>query len=249
MESRIAFLFDQLKPTQAVERFRELSKFYFETIASYEAGLLALLQAAIKEHNRLLEKVHTEFEIAIPLELFDQITRLPELNAKTAVQIAFLMSKTSHLHGLYFWKNELLNVGLGAMLRDDLALRDRLCLISGERLGSFYDLSGYGISVREYVDAVFVSDPHALGGPIFRYDGNGDGFNYRVWRARNPKVPVVQKLVAGSTVVTNDAAWVAKQAPLHPDVNFIMVLQIESRYYRVWRKRMVPNIYLMSIRA
>lgn len=248
VECRVAFQLGEFKATSAVDRFRELSRFYFNTMGCYEAGLLAPLQAAIEEHNRMLTRVHLELEIQIPLNLFAQITRLPTLDAKTAVQIAFLMSKTTHLHGLYFWQNELLNVALGTMLRDDLAFRDRLCLISGDRLGPLFDQSTFGAAVRSYLDAVFVSKPEDLGCPVFRYDGNGLGLNYRLWSARAPQTPQVQEVTGGCTVVTQDAHWVSKQAVLHPDVNFVLVLPIESKFYRVWRKRLLPNIYLLSLK-
>ena len=246
VEYRVAFELGAFNVTPAMQRFRELSTFYYQNLRNYEAGSLVKLQAAVEEHNILLGQVHADLQIQLSFALFELIAKCPNLDAKTAVQIAFIMSKTNPLYGLYFYQRELLNIALGAMLHDDLSLRDRLSLVSGERPQTL-DQSDFGAAVRNYIGGVFISCPSDLGRPVFRYNGKTSGANYVTWVENNPEVAELSELSDGQTVVTQDARWVFKQAPSHTGVNFVVILPIDARHYRVWRRRILPNVYFLSI--
>lgn len=242
-------------PTAAVDRFRYLSNKYFTGIRSLDGKVLAELQLSIREHNNMILQVYNELEINLPQDLFVQLTELPELTPKVTAQLMFLTNNTKHLYGLYFFGNELFNVALGSMLQDDMSLRDRLCLVSGQRLGPLYDRSYLAERVQEYMDKVFVkvSDLHKFRRLLVLNKDDASSMNFKLVTAL-PAVcnlpTITNEYVPQSedTILTCDARWVSKVATKYTDVHFVVVMPVEPKYYRAWRRRALPNVYMLSLK-
>lgn len=215
-------------------------------------SLLSYLQEVVTEHNSLCDTAYDQLQIALPYELFCTLTLLPELTPSRVAQISFLMSNTGHFSGLYFYGHELLNVALGSMLQDDMCLRDRLSLFLGESLGSLHDRSEMALVVERYLRGVFLkADQLCKRKNLVYYEGSKRTEELANYLSTLPPIPLVtslEELKAGTTCVTADSKWVASVVKEYPGVDFAVLLPVENKYYKLWRSRRVPNIYLVSQR-
>lgn len=248
VEARVALDYGKFQITDAILQMRSATGLFYSMMRSYCAGLLASVTDIVAKRRKLLAAVYHDLEISIDEDLFREIVDLPDLTSQSAAQMAFLLHNADCSSGLYFFGKELFNVAPDLMFRDDIALRDRLCLYSGRRLAPIFDMSSLGVAVRNYVSNIFISDIESLGSPVYRYDGGICNLNYKAWRADNSYCEVEYPLSPGSVVVTSDAKWVAKNVMLHEDVTFVVVLPVYPKYYRTWRRRIYHNIRFLSTR-
>lgn len=215
-------------------------------------SLLSYLQEVVTEHNSLCDAAYDQLQLALPYELFCTLTLLPELTASRVAQISFLMSNTGHFSGLYFYGHELLNVALGSMLQDDMCLRDRLSLFLGESLGSIHDRSEMALVVERYLRGVFLKSEQLCKRKNLVYyvsDRRADELaNYLSTLPPVSAVTSLEGLKAGTTCIAADSKWVASVVREYPGVDFAVLLPVESKYYKLWRSRRLPNIYLVSQR-
>lgn len=255
LEYRVGIERGAFKPSETVQRFRQLSQLYFSNIKNLQGGMLSVLQAAVNEHNNMVHKVYTDLEIGLPEDLFVQLTEFPQLTPRVVAQLSFIASKVNPIHGLYFFGQELLNVALGTMLQDDMALRDKLCLVSGRRLESIIDKSNFYIALQEYVDHVYLSSKDlSRFEKIYLYAGNkGSSLNYRL-TSRLPallELPELEKdqtLLPGEACITADEKWIATMAATHPQSVFIAVMPVASKFYKSWKRRPLENIFLLDLK-
>lgn len=207
------------------------------------------------EHNLLLLTVHCELESRIPVDIFTRILNLPELESSGVAQLRFLLKNNSNPYNIYFPDYELLNVCVSTMFHDDMSLRDRLSLLTGERLEAIYDTSSLACSVREYVQRVFLSKQDFQ---VYR-----DIYAYNGYPARlldlqrflqstslstlkiGDKIEL-EEVPRGSLVITNDCRWVNKAAKRYPYVDFALIMPVEPYFYRRARERISDNIYLVG---
>lgn len=218
--------------------------------------LLEYVQEVVWEHNILAKDAYKDLQIAIPEDVFREVTALPFLTQQSAAQVAFLMSKTNHAYGLYFFGNDLLNVSLGSMLQDDMALRDRLSLCFGARMPSMYDNSALSAEVSKYLADAFIRVQNISNlGNVKVLDEGDNSWNLRQFTARCRKlgqsyatIHSMSELSNGDVCVTANAGLSYVVAPTEPAVNFALLLPVESRYYKQCRRRVYSNIYLVSQR-
>lgn len=215
-------------------------------------SLLSYLQEVVAEHNYLCDAAYDQLQVALPYELFCTLTLLPELTASRVAQISFLMSNTGHFSGLYFYGHELLNVALGSMLQDDMSLRDRLSLFLGESLGSLHDRSEMALVVERYLRGVFLkAEQLCKRKNLVCYMGDRRADELANYLSTLPPISAVTSLEGvkpGTTCVTADSRWVASVVRDYPGVDFAVLLPVENKYYKLWRSRRLPNIYLVSQR-
>ena len=241
-----------------------VAKEYSETTAetSYdpikERGSLKLadyLRSVVEEHNALLPQVWQDANIALTEEQLALLLRLPEISDKTLPSLQFLHSNTDHMYGMYFYGRELLSVSLGSMLRDDLALRDRLSIYYATRLDSLYDRTKFAKAVTDYTREVFATPAvvsrrwkiYALLNP----DGTKpaktvDFFSDYVVEWVTLEDLDLSSLDFRSCIVSSDCKLIADKSRDYPNVMFGVVLPIESRYYNRWRRRKHENIVLIG---
>ena len=222
-------------------------------------GLREYMNSIAAKHNSMVEDVHRDLEIEIPLGIFKTLTMLPEVTGNMVAQTAFMVSKTNHIYGLQFHGHEILNVSLGSMLQDDLSLRDRLSLFTGERLSAFRDTSEFGLAIDEYIGDAFIE-----GDALSKY------VQFYVYCEEPNKLHSIVSMLAEQNVksmiavcmeppssfsgcegkkavcITPNAAWVAQTAPKNLGVDFVVTLPIEQKYYKQWRNRRLPNVYMIN---
>lgn len=227
---------------------------YDPVIARGNRTLLEYLQEVVELHNEIAADAFEEMEIGIPREIFIEITRLPILDRKSAAQVAFLMSKISRIYGIYFFGKELLNVATGSMLQDDLALRDRLSLCFGGQFPSIKDTSALSHAVSDYLSKVFIDiyDKSSMY-RLAVVDGIVESATMKsaiskcMRRYKYIKhVLSAEDLKSGDLCITSCAEFAIEAARQRRDVSFALVLPIESRYYKHCRRRVEPNIYMIS---
>lgn len=241
--------------TERVKRFRQLSHLYFSNIKNLQGGMLPVLQAAINEHNNMIVTVYNDLRIGLPEDLFVQLTELPQLTPRVIAQLSFIASKVNHIHGLYFFGQELLNVALGTMLQDDTSLRDRLCLVSGRRLESVVDTSSFHSAIQEYIAQAFITGKDlSKFSKLYIFPGTCESkLNYRLASKLPellglPELSEGQPLLPGEACVTADAKWIAATAPKYPESTFIAVMPVEFRFYKAWKRRTLENIYFLDLK-
>lgn len=220
-----------------------------------EQPLSKYLQGVVEEQHELLHCAWEDSNLALSFEQFELIARLPDVTEKSLPILLFLHQKTDHMYGMYFYGRECLSVSFGAMLRDDLALRDRLSLYYGKRLPSLGDRTPFAKALEAYSNAAFTT-PETL----FK--------NHRVICVNQKDKKLPEKFTtafAGRPVtfvepdcvdwgsigprdclVCPDSRWIADSCVEHPNVKFGAILPVESRYYNQWRKRKYENIVLVG---
>ena len=213
------------------------------------------LKRVVTEQHILLEEVWEDSNIALTLDQFKLIVQLPRVTDKSLPILLFLHQKTDHLYGMYFYGRECLSVSFGAMLRDDLALRDRLSLYYGERLPSMNDRTVFATALEAYACAVFVSaESLARSYKVILGMSGTSKADSKIREAFEGLDVDEQKLSdldmaamdSRSCIVSADNKWIAEMCIKYPQVQFGAVLPIESKFYNQWRKRKYENIWLIG---
>ena len=245
---------DSLRPQISCLRFINRGRL-LESSTVLEAA-----QAVVVEHNMLCRKAYQELELAIPYFAFEQVVNLPDVNGQRMAQLAFIASKTERLYGLQFPGKDVLGVAIGAMFQSDLALRDRLALLTGSRMENLADRSQMGSAVDAFIQSAFVqSDVFTVFKRVLYYPGrpkNGNPMELLLLELgeRFPSLELIQLVDPSQfgvipAVLSPDTQWVSEQAPQHPYTQFYVPLPIESKFYKPWKNRQVPNIFLVNRKA
>lgn len=233
-----------------------LRHFNRRKIAS-DVTVAGALQTVVYEHNNLCRRAYQELECAIPYFAFLNVVELPSVSAQRLSQLAFIASKTERLYGLQFPGKDVLSVAIGAMFQSDLALRDRLALLTGSRLDSIADRSQMGSAVDAFIQSAFVcSKDLRIYKRMLFYEGQPkNALPMRQLLSELEDfcpdmeiVPLVSETQFQdvSVVLSADTKWVAEQSLRYPRVQFYVPLPIESKYYKPWKSRKVPNVFLVN---
>lgn len=219
--------------------------------------VIDVLGRAVRENSVLCRRAYQELECALSFSVFYAVVDLPEITAQTMARLAFIASKTERLYGLQFPGSPVLSVAIGAMFQSDLALRDRLSLLTGQRLDSIADRSQMGSAVDSLAQSAFVDTATlALHKEVWLYEGqpkNKVPWELVIEELKRDHPDIVlhrvredSNLSAIPIVLTGDTRWVAEHSEFLPNVQFYVPLPIESKYYKQWKSRKVVNVFLVN---
>ena len=208
------------------------------------SNILTAICLIAKLRNSMIGSAYNDLEIAINASDFITFCKLPKLDKNTVDRIHFVMSKTNHLYGLYFYGNDVFNVSIGSFLQNDFALKSRIELNLGYKIKRIVDKSSFGKSVDFYLEQVYVTNEKIQAiRNLYCFTCEYGDIVSRFSHVK--RIDSISDIPSGSLVVTKNYSDIPELAEGYPNLNFGAMLPISSRHYYQWRRRKYPNVYLI----
>lgn len=217
------------------------------------------LNRMLTRREELLDSVIAKLELGLPVELARKVMSIPYVTPQSCLQHNWFLTvvRTEDTYG-FVTGIECIDYDHRQMFSTDVALYNRLSLLTASPLGSVPTDTKFHKEVQAYLDAVYLSplmlkdwdklyaladDQGTLGLELGQY----------VTCSNNNALPVeiirgtpLEELPEGKKLVIVAIADQAEQlAVKYPEIDFGVLPPLDSRKFVLWSNRRLPNIYLM----
>lgn len=207
-------------------------------------SIIEFIKNIVRSHNNLLRYAYIGLETSLSRKDFIMFCKLPDIDIATAKKISFLMNKTNHIYGLYFYGHELFNVSMGSFLQNDFALRTRLELFHGRQLPRLTDNSYFGERVEKYLNDVYLTDEDILS-LDYVYCMTSEYGDICQRFANVVRIDAIASIPDGGVFITRNYSVIPDLAVEFKNLKFAAILPISSKFYYQWKRRKFPNVYLI----